>query len=67
MNLDSLFLLPSSVEGKGSTLDVSGLIGQYAHGNEPSHLMVYLYALAGKPEKTNNLINQVMNTLNNNT
>ncbi|MCF0183290.1 MAG: glycoside hydrolase family 92 protein [Bacteroidaceae bacterium] len=46
-----------------STLsDVSGLIGQYAHGNEPSHHVAYLYALAGKPERTQELIRQIFDT-----
>ncbi|MCF0193835.1 MAG: glycoside hydrolase family 92 protein [Bacteroidaceae bacterium] len=46
-----------------STLsDVSGLIGQYAHGNEPSHHVAYLYAMAGKPERTQELIRQIFDT-----
>ena len=46
-----------------STLsDVTGLIGQYAHGNEPSHHVAYLYALAGKPERTQELVRQVFDT-----
>lgn len=65
--LDSLFLLPSKVEGKGATVDISGLIGQYVHGNEPSHHVIYVYALAGRPDKTNKLVDQIMNTLYNNT
>ena len=51
--LDSLF----TVKMKGQSLaDVTGLIGQYAHGNEPSHHVAYLYALAGKPERTQELV-----------
>ncbi len=49
--LDSLFVAPSETTGR-EQVDITGLIGQYAHGNEPSHHMTYLYALAGKPEKT---------------
>lgn len=46
-----------------STLsDVSGLIGQYAHGNEPSHHIAYLYALAGKPQRTQELIREIFDT-----
>ena len=46
-----------------STLsDVSGLIGQYAHGNEPSHHVAYLYAMAGKPERTQELIREIFDT-----
>ena len=40
-------------------MDVSGLVGQYAHGNEPSHHVIYLYTLAGAPEKAADLISQV--------
>jgi predicted alpha-1,2-mannosidase len=57
--LDSLFTLDSKVFGKGSTLDVTGLIGQYAHGNEPNHHVAYLYTLAGEPGKTQALIRQI--------
>ena len=42
--------------------DVTGLIGQYAHGNEPSHHIAYLYALAGKPERTQELVRQICRT-----
>jgi predicted alpha-1,2-mannosidase len=57
--LDSLFTLESKVFGKGSTLDVTGLIGQYAHGNEPVHHVAYLYTLAGKPAKTQQRVRQI--------
>ena len=56
--LDSVF----TVELKTSQADVTGLIGQYAHGNEPSHHVTYLYALAGKPERTQELIRQIFDT-----
>ena len=46
--LDSLF----TVELRTQLADVTGLIGNYAHGNEPSHHVTYLYTLAGKPERT---------------
>lgn len=49
-NLDSLFSVTSEVEGELS--DVTGLIGQYAHGNEPSHHKAYLYSYIGQPWKT---------------
>ncbi len=49
--LDSLFIAKGSM-GKESSPDISGLIGQYAHGNEPSHHITYLYAYAGQPWKT---------------
>jgi predicted alpha-1,2-mannosidase len=57
--LDSLFSMDSKVFGKGSTLDVTGLIGQYAHGNEPNHHVAYLYTLAGNPAKTQELVRQI--------
>ncbi|GAA3959366.1 GH92 family glycosyl hydrolase [Mucilaginibacter dorajii] len=57
--LDSLFTMDSKVFGKGSTLDVTGLIGQYAHGNEPNHHIAYLYTLAGDPSKTQRLVRQI--------
>ena len=57
--LDSLFFLESMAENAGWTGDVTGLIGQYAHGNEPSHHVAYLYALAGEPWKTQELIREV--------
>lgn len=46
-----------------STLsDVTGLIGQYAHGNEPSHHVAYFYTLAGKPERTQELVREIFDT-----
>ena len=42
---------------------ISGFIGQYVHGNEPSHHVPYLYALAGRPDKTQALVRQIMRTL----
>ena len=45
-----------------SLADVTGLIGQYAHGNEPSHHVTYLYALAGRPERTQELVREIFDT-----
>ncbi len=53
--LDSVF----SVQLVTSQSDVTGLIGQYAHGNEPSHHVTYLYVLAGQPWRTQELIREV--------
>ena len=53
--------------GDGSVLDVSGLIGQYAHGNEPCHHVAYLYNFAGAPLKTQDIIYRIKNTLYSNT
>jgi len=60
--LDSLFEMSSKKEGSGFVLDVTGLIGQYAHGNEPSHHIAYLYTLAGKPWKTQKLVREICQT-----
>ncbi len=58
--LDSLFFLDTVSENNtGFVSDVTGLIGQYAHGNEPSHHVAYLYQFAGKPWKTEALIREV--------
>ena len=59
--LDSLFLAPSALEGDPSP-DMSGMIGQYVHGNEPSHHILYLYALLGQPHKTAQWVREVMDT-----
>ncbi|GHU68597.1 alpha-1 2-mannosidase [Bacteroidia bacterium] len=57
--LDSLFVLESDVQNEGFVSDVTGLIGQYAQGNEPSHHIVYLYTLAGKPQRTQELVREI--------
>lgn len=57
--LDSLFLITDKVEGEDVSPDISGLIGQYAHGNEPNHHIPYLYAFAGQPWKTAKLIREI--------
>ncbi len=57
--LDSLFFLTPTAKQTGSVLDVTGLIGQYAHGNEPSHHVAYLYMYAGKPWKTQEIIREI--------
>ena len=56
--LDSVF----TVELETTQADVTGLIGQYAHGNEPSHHVAYLYTLASRPERTQELIRQIFDT-----
>ena len=57
--LDSLFTAPDKVEGEGLVLDVTGLIGQYVHGNEPSHHVIYFYPLVGEPDKAADRIREV--------
>lgn len=61
--LDRLFNETSEVTGDDSSIDISGLIGQYAHGNEPSHHTAYLYNAVGEPWKTQEITNKIMNTL----
>lgn len=57
--LDSLFVQPEKTEGSGFVLDVSGLIGQYAHGNEPSHHVAYFYPFAGQPARTAEVVRDI--------
>ena len=57
--LDSLFAEPEKVEGSGCLVDVTGLIGQYVHGNEPSHHVIYFYPQVGHPEKAAERIREV--------
>jgi len=60
--LDSLFTIEHHMSNEGFSNDVTGLIGQYAHGNEPSHHVAYLYRLAGKPHKTEEMVNKIVRT-----
>lgn len=60
--LDSLFIVKGDM-GKEASPDISGLIGQYAHGNEPSHHILYMYAYTGTPWKSAPLIRQTLTTL----
>ncbi len=60
--LDSLFNQDSNITGENTSPDISGLIGQYAHGNEPSHHIGYLYNYAGKPWKSQEILQQIMTT-----
>ena len=59
LRLDSLFSASSQLEGELISADISGLIGQYAHGNEPSHHVVHLYNYAGQPWKTQELVGRI--------
>jgi predicted alpha-1,2-mannosidase len=63
--LDSLFVVEpgSSREYSGSSGDISGLIGQYAHGNEVSQHIAYLYNYFGQPWKTQEIVSRIMNLL----
>jgi predicted alpha-1,2-mannosidase len=60
--LDSLFNAPEKLTGRVQS-DITGLIGQYAHGNEPSHNMAYLYNYAGAPWKTQEKVSKIMREL----
>ncbi|MDI1256878.1 MAG: GH92 family glycosyl hydrolase [Flavobacterium sp.] len=57
--LDEMFAAPSATTGR-EQVDITGLIGQYAHGNEPSHHMAYLYNFVGKPEKTTERVHFIL-------
>ncbi|MBN2843514.1 MAG: glycoside hydrolase family 92 protein, partial [Sedimentisphaerales bacterium] len=60
--LDTLFNMSSDL-GEGASSDISGLIGQYAHGNEPSHHTIYMYAFVGQQWKAAQRVRQVLDTL----
>ena len=60
--LDSLFEGHNAMSGREQA-DVTGLIGMYAHGNEPSHHAAWLYSLLGKPEKTEKYVHKILNEL----
>ena len=62
--LDTFFTLTDTSGEKND--NISGLIGQYAHGNEPSHHVAYLYNYVEKPEKTRRLVKRIMTELYNN-
>ena len=61
--LDSLFTVSSVVTGENASADISGLIGQYAHGNEPSHHIIYMYSMLGEPHKAADKVREVLTTL----
>lgn len=60
--LDSLFIAEGSL-GEHASPDISGLIGQYAHGNEPGHHVLYMYPYIGQPWKSASLIRRVLSEL----
>lgn len=57
--LDTLFERSAAPEITGEASDVTGLIGQYSHGNEPCHHVIYLYSLAGRQDKAAERLDQV--------
>ena len=60
--LDSLFTVSSKLEGESVSSDISGLIGQYAHGNEPSHHILHMYNYIDQPWKTQALVDSVLHS-----
>ena len=60
--LDRLFTTEMKLSGREQA-DITGLIGQYAHGNEPSHHMAYLYNFTNAPYKTNLYVDKILNEL----
>ncbi|MBY0477680.1 MAG: GH92 family glycosyl hydrolase [Chitinophagaceae bacterium] len=61
--LDELFTAPSELHGENTSADVTGLIGQYAHGNEPSHHIIYMYTALGQPAKAAKWIKVVADSM----
>jgi predicted alpha-1,2-mannosidase len=61
-SLDSVFTASTELRGRDQP-DISGMIGQYAHGNEPSHHMAYLYNYAGAPWKTQERVRDILTSL----
>lgn len=61
--LDSLFTVSSALNGTNTSPDVSGLIGQYAHGNEPSHHIAYMYTYVGAAWKTQERVRTIIDSM----
>jgi len=61
--LDTLFAAPSYLTGENQSPDASGFIGQYAHGNEPSHHIAYMYSYIGKAWKTQEKVRQIVDSM----
>jgi predicted alpha-1,2-mannosidase len=60
VHLDSLFTVQNDLSKSDAPGDITGVIGQYAHGNEPSHHIIYLYNYVGKSYKTQNLADEIL-------
>ena len=65
--LEQLFTESSEITGENVSADISGLIGQYAHGNEPSHHIAYMFNYANKPWKTQYWVREILKTQYNTT
>ncbi|MEO6730253.1 MAG: GH92 family glycosyl hydrolase [Ferruginibacter sp.] len=61
--MDSLFTVSSELKGANTSPDVSGLIGQYAHGNEPSHHIAYMYSFVGAAWKTQERVKMIIDSM----
>ncbi len=61
--LDSLFNIDSRLDGSNPSSDISGMIGQYAQGNEPSQHIAYMFNFIGQPWKTQFYVNKILTTL----
>ena len=61
--LDQLFSIDQDVKGDHASPDISGLIGQYAHGNEPSHHIAYLYNYVGQAWKCQEKVNEILRVM----
>ena len=66
-HLEKLFIESSEITGDNTSPDISGLIGQYAHGNEPSHHIAYMFNVAGQPKKTQYWVDRILQTQYNTT
>ncbi|MEN8155536.1 MAG: GH92 family glycosyl hydrolase [Bacteroidota bacterium] len=60
LKLDSLFTITSEVLGEEKSADITGLIGQYAHGNEPSHHIAYLFNEVNRPWRTQEVVSEIL-------
>jgi predicted alpha-1,2-mannosidase len=60
VKLDSLFTITSEVLGEEKSADITGMIGQYAHGNEPSHHIAYLFNEVDMPWRTQEIVKQIL-------
>ena len=58
--LDALFLSSSEILGEDVSADITGLIGQYAHGNEPGHHIPYMYNYANRPDRTAEIVHDIL-------
>jgi predicted alpha-1,2-mannosidase len=61
--LDTFFSMDSEITGEQTSNDISGFIGQYAHGNEPGHHITHMYNFVDQPWKTQKLVDSVLTTL----